>query len=1635
MEENPTSVSTEENQIDAGTYEILKQRLNNSGQILQTRLDKLNEVRKDTFGNIPTALLKTERISTENNCIPRDMIAVGELFIFGYNVHIGLKLEVELADVFSVYAFDSANQVFEHRDLTLLSDERFLEDFRQLYKYYKHTTFAKFVVIGPHLYLKFHTAKDATGIKAFKFLIEQDKLRYIDNRSDHEIQFPAQHDFEWKRASRDFHREGEHPHISILDKVFVETIGGDLTIKVEDNTDSGEGIYAEEVEQKEQTLDDAEIYFADLGNLILLKIKPYLENDSRYFVFNYKLSEVHRVDSIKDACVLLPDEQGIIFSEGYYLQTGELKVYENNLTDMRFEIKNVSPNGEDFMYIFYSSQLGDYVLFSYNRIAQQVESPIVCSGFSFFKNGELIYFKADHEPKKHHGLQLWQTPYVHPDYEVSVHDESYLYKVGNKDIVKAMAECNELLKLIHKEEAYNTVYQDIAKKSSEVADSYYWIDHEEAFDLKGTLLEIHEHAVVAIEEFEKVTRLRRTTKETTANVIADVEKVTEEIKRRPYKDIHAFVETLTFLRKTRGETVALKELRYVNLEEVARLEIHLKEQNDIISNKCVSFLLQENSLAPYQENVLAQDKKIEGISKVAEANKVHEENLKIGDELEMLIEIVSNLKIDDATHTTAIIEHISDIYASLNQVKVKLKQKKKSLLGTEAKAEFSAQIRLVSQSIVNYLDISDTPEQCEEYMTKLMVQLEELEGRFSEFDELLPTLIDKREELYQAFESKKLQLVEKRNKRTNAIYSAAERILKSIDHKLKGFKDVNEIHAYFAADIMVHKVQEIIGQLQELEDVVKADDIQSKLNATKEEAVRQLKDRKDLLDEGENVIKFGKHRFSVNIQSLDVSLVKKEGEFFFHLSGTNFFEKAILPSTYNTTILDQELVSENTEVYRAEYLAFQFFNYLKENNLIKSNKAIKSSELEGQLQSFMASKYQEGYQKGIHDVDAALILKQLIAFENNLGLIKYTPTARAFAALWWQVLADKSVKETLSNRIKSQALIWHIFPENNEQTALEQDIVEEMLQSGQKLFNKVIFREAATYLIHELAKDQNFVTSNKAATIHQGFKKYLKSQKSEEAYLDSIKVLQSSSLICYELIKDWLVAYIKQEENKFGQTAIEDLQGYIEEAAVLLLTNTYKKANVLSVEDEINISGLVGEHNSIEEGSYKMNYHQFIYNLNYFSTNTVPAFQALQNQKKSLIEAFRNEIRLEEFKPRVLSSFVRNRLVDEVYLPLVGDNLAKQIGVVGQNKRTDLMGMLLLVSPPGYGKTTLMEYIANRVGLIFMKINGPAIGHNVTALDPKEAGNASAAEELKKLNLAFEMGDNVMIYLDDIQHCNPEFLQKFISLCDGQRKIEGVYKGKPKTYDLRGKRVCVVMAGNPYTESGEKFRIPDMLANRADTYNLGDIIGGIDEQFKLSYIENALTSNSVLSKLAVKSQKDIHSIIRFAETQNRELLDFEGNIAADELNEYVNVLQKLLKIRDIILQVNLKYIESAAQADEYRTTPPFKLQGSYRNMNKLAEKVMPVMNDEELQTMLLAHYENESQTLTSDAEANLLAFNQIMGLMTDIQKSRWEEIIGIFQKKQRQKGYGQNNQMVALLEKLNVFTKNLEGIKEAIENK
>ena len=100
-----TTADTAASTLEGGTYEILRQRLQTHASELQARLHRLNEDRKAVFGSIDLKLLTTERISTEHNCVPRDMIAIGNQLLFGYNVQFGLKSERHVSDVFAIYTF------------------------------------------------------------------------------------------------------------------------------------------------------------------------------------------------------------------------------------------------------------------------------------------------------------------------------------------------------------------------------------------------------------------------------------------------------------------------------------------------------------------------------------------------------------------------------------------------------------------------------------------------------------------------------------------------------------------------------------------------------------------------------------------------------------------------------------------------------------------------------------------------------------------------------------------------------------------------------------------------------------------------------------------------------------------------------------------------------------------------------------------------------------------------------------------------------------------------------------------------------------------------------------------------------------------------------------------------------------------------------------------------------------------------------------------------------------------------------------------------------------------------------------------------------------------------------------------
>lgn len=1623
-EEQPES----EVSLQTGTYEIIRNRLARYGEDLQLRLAQLNEARKNVFGSIETSLVATERITTEHNCVPRDIVSIGSRLLFGYNVHFGLKTERDLADVFSIYEFREKS--FHEQPLELIRDEHFERDFQEVYRYYKDAVFARFMRKGPFLYMVFRIGKNASDIKAFKWSVNRDTLTYVDGRSEHEVGYPPQHEFTWIRARRDHYVFGDFPHVSIEDRVFVETVGGDLTVKVENNTDTGAGVYVEPVENADQTLDDAEISYAVVGNLILLKIRPYQEQNYRYIVFNEKLQTACRMDGIAQACILLPSDHGIIFPGGYYLQTGDRKTFDGSLKDMLFDRRLDAPNGEDFLYIFYNRLSGTYVLMRYNLIEQSVDTPIVCHGQSFFEAGELICFKAHEEPQKHHAVQVWQTPYVGEDYVPSTNTDSYLYKIGNREIVRGMAECHEVLGLIQKEDTYLNLYVDLVKRCSDIVDSYFWLDRDETFHLRDVLNQIHSAASAAVEEYEKVVRAKHAAEGQTKTVRDRVKQITDAIHHRRFEEISDYVASLAELRAVRGEVISLREIRYVDNVLVDKLEVEVAQHSESLSHKCVDFLLQPASLVPYDKQIEQKRGHVEKTKTVREAQDLEGEIAKSAGELEMLIEVVGNLKIEDATARTAIVDRISEIFTKINQIRTTLKKRIRDLFAVEGVAEFNSQLKLLSQSVINYLDICDTPEKCEHYLTKMMVQIEELEGRFAEFDEFIVQLSDKRDEIYNAFEGRKVALVEKRNKRANALMSAADRVLKGVKSRVDVLESIAEINGYFASDLMIEKVRDIVRELTELDDSVKVDDIQSRLKTTKEDAIRQLKDRQELFVDGANVIRMGQHVFSVNVQALDLTTVVRDGTMSLHLTGTKFFEPVSDPRLLATKdVWDQDVISENKDVYRAEYLAYLMFRSIVEGREppLDSVRNYNEEQLINYVRQYMGPRYSEGYVKGVHDHDAARILRRLAEMHCSIGLLRFDTRARAMANLFWHRFVDKSTKNQLTARLRGVSSVVRFFPGTEVQQQHRHELAQ--LLSGfvaaAPMFSEEFVEEASDYLLHQIMQGEPFCVSQDAFQLHEEFHSYLGSHDCAKDFEESGRGLQRDPIGHWLLMRDWCEAFLEQRERAEDRDCADEL-------AVLLWRGRVEQQAVIEASVRVSIPEMSGNHRSIAQDKYDLHYNHFLQKLERYCRETVPKYQQYVELKKEIVESAREELGLEEFRPRVLTSFVRNRLIDTVYLPLIGANFAKQIGTAGEQKRTDRMGLLLLISPPGYGKTTLMEYIANRLGIIFMKINGPTIGHQVTSLDPAEAPNAGAREEMQKLNLALEMGDNVMIYVDDIQHCNSEFLQKFISLCDAQRKIEGTYKGKSRTYDFRGRKVAVVMAGNPYTESGQKFQIPDMLSNRADVYNLGEIIGDSAEAFELSYLENCMTSNPVLNSLGQRSRHDVVSIIQLAEHGQREGLELEGDFSPDELNEYVSTIRKLLRVRDVVLKVNREYIRSAAQSDDYRTEPPFKLQGSYRNMNRIAERVVPVMNDQELEGLILSSYENDAQTLTTDTEANLLKLKELLGTISEKEKSRWHEIKKTFQKNLKLRGLGDNNQAAQVVAQMQSFSDGLDAIHAAI---
>ena len=1552
--------------VDTGAYEVLRDRLTAQAAELARRAEALNVRRGEEFGSTRLELVGTGRLRTEHSAVPRDVVAVGAALLFGSNAVPSREAGTRVDDVLALYDRD-LKRLPDDAVPGLLDDPAFVREFAALHRYYRQARLLRLRRTEGKLLAVFQTGEKADDTRVLRWALSDDgRATFLDARGERDHVLPPSHDVAWIDSTREDHVLGRHPHVSIRGEVFVSTVGGALTVKVDDETEVEEGVYSEPVDEPLQSLADADIAYARVGALILLRIRPYKEDTDRHLVFNTLTRTVVRLDGIGRACRRLPEDQGIVFPGGYCLAVGTHKSYELETAELEFEREDRSPNGEDVLYAFHARAEGRSLLLSYNTIRKEMANPLPCQGWALFDDGALVVLRADTgESQRVHPVQWWTSPYVSDTHAAAQPvGTGPLARIGNADLVRGISDCLSITGAVADTTPTNEVYEALLTACVRAADTHHWLADPELGDLHAPLAQLRDTAQQVLAEFATVQALTRQAEDALTEAAARVTEVVRRLRGESARSAAEWVTGLTELRHAQGHLLTLKDMRYADTARIEALAADTASDLAALGRRAVAHLAREDAFAGHDADVEQLVADAEAITTVAEAEPVaaRMDDLAVG--LRTVTEVVAGLDIADATVRTAILERIAGVLGGVNRARAALDGRRRELLGREGRAEFAAECALFGQSVTGALTAADSPEACDEQLALLLVQVENLESRFAEFDDFLATLADKREEVHEAFSARKQTLADARARRAERLADSANRVLRTVARRAAAQPDADAVTTYFTSDPMPAKVRRVADELRDLGDQVRAEELDGRLKAARQDALRALRDRTDLYADDGRTIRLGAHRFAVNTQPLDLTLVPHGDSLAFALTGTDYRSPVTDPDFTDTRpYWDRPLPSESPEVYRAEYLATRLLDE-------HGPEALAEADLPALVRQAAETAYDEGYERGVHDHDATAILATLLRLHEGAGPLRHEPAARAAAQLFWAHGTTAEEQRSWTLRAVSLARARDTFGLTPAIADLQRELAD--VAGGEA---------PAAYLFEELTSGPpGFVISSGTRTLLDKFRRTV----GTSAYDDDLTALTDQAAR-EQLVEAWLTAYACATGTGL---APGDLAEAV--AAELCPGLTRYESDAPLTET---VTGLLGTHPRITGRALPLRIDELLARTRRFRTHDAPGHRAYQHRRTALVGAERTRLRLDDYRPRVMSAFVRGRLIDEVYLPLIGDSLARQLGTTGDSKRTDSGGLLLLISPPGYGKTTLMEYVADRLGMILVKVDGPALGRGVTSLDPAEAPDATARQEVEKINFALAAGNNTLLYLDDIQHTSPELLQKFIPLCDATRRIEGVRDGAPRTYDLRGKRFAVCMAGNPYTESGSRFQVPDMLANRADVWNLGDVLTGRDDVFALSFIENALTANPVLAPLAGRDRADLDLLIRLAQGDPAAHADrLTHPCAPAELEQILAVLRHLITARDTVLAVNAEYIASAAQSDTTRTEPPFRLQGSYRTMNKIAQRVQPVMNDVEIAALIEDQYRAEAQTLTTGAEANLLKLAELRGTLTAEQSARWSEL-------------------------------------------
>src|SRR5690606_21433893 len=152
------------------------------------------------FGSSHMEAIGRVRIRTENNCIARDIVQVGECLLFGYNVFIGLKKETSVADVFSLYRLVEGPEGYDAEPVPLegscRAEATLVAPVNVLDAIQPPSRLRQLAIRDGKLLASFQIGERVSDIRVFRWSISTDgkDARYIDNRGERDIGRPAPFD-------------------------------------------------------------------------------------------------------------------------------------------------------------------------------------------------------------------------------------------------------------------------------------------------------------------------------------------------------------------------------------------------------------------------------------------------------------------------------------------------------------------------------------------------------------------------------------------------------------------------------------------------------------------------------------------------------------------------------------------------------------------------------------------------------------------------------------------------------------------------------------------------------------------------------------------------------------------------------------------------------------------------------------------------------------------------------------------------------------------------------------------------------------------------------------------------------------------------------------------------------------------------------------------------------------------------------------------------------------------------------------------------------------------------------------------------------------------------------------------------